>query len=203
VALGLTQPNTESEPRWRRSRWTGAAVDSGRSLEGVPVRGDRGRHQHGHALLLQATRSTSPPLLPRPPRCTLACSSLLQLLEGNLDLSWDSGTVQNLREATLSTELALVRTHRSELEGRVQSLDAALIDAKTKAAQPAGDILLMAKHVAMATKAAAAAAEAAAAATAGCQRHSNPHPYTMPYPFPGPPLLNPTNSATTPPMTRR
>jgi hypothetical protein len=111
--------------------------------------------------------------------------------------------VQNLREATLSTELALVRTHRSELEGRVQSLDAALIDAKTKAAQPAGDILLMAKHVAMATKAAAAAAEAAAAATAGCQRHSNPHPYTMPYPFPGPPLLNPTNSATTPPMTRR
>jgi hypothetical protein len=109
--------------------------------------------------------------------------------------------VQNLREATLSTELALVRTHRSELEGRVQSLDAALIDEKKK--QPAGDILLMAKHVAMATKAAAAAAEAAAAATAGCQRHSNPHPYTMPYPFPGPPLLNPTNSATTPPMTRR
>jgi hypothetical protein len=117
--------------------------------------------------------------------------------------------VQHAREAVLSAELATLRSRKVELERSVQSLDAALTESKLKAAQPAGDVLQMAKHVAMATKAAAAAAEAAAAASAGCPRSRGGAgmdgasavygQYPMPpYPIPGPPppLPNPSSQST-------
>jgi len=119
----------------------------------------------------------------------------------------------NAREAVLSAELATLRSRKVELEGTVQSLDTALMESKLKAAQPAGDVLQMAKHVAMATKAAAAAAEAAASASAGCQRRGGSGmdggatngQYPMPpYPFPGPPpsTPNPSSQPTAPPPKR-
>ena len=123
------------------------------------------------------------------------------------------GLAQNAREAVLSAELATLRSRKVELEGTVQSLDTALMESKLKAAQPAGDVLQMAKHVAMATKAAAAAAEAAASASAGCQRRGGSGmdggatygQYPMPpYPFPGPPpsTPNPSSQPTAPPPKR-